>query len=430
MSNFKIAIIAIFSLGLVVGIALFASSKGSSSQQAANLLVWGPLSADQFDQAYKASSLAADKLTTITYVKKNPATFEKDFIEALADGTGPDAVILREDSVYKYRNKLFPIPYKSFPERNFKDEFIQEGELFLTPDGTIAFPLMIDPLVMYWNRDLFTNNLIAQPPQYWDQVYPIVDKVTHRDTSANITQSALALGEWRNISNAKEILATLLLQAGTPITARGTDGTVSSVLNRQTDQPIAPSQAAVNFYTQFSNPTSPNYSWNRSLPSSQNFFLSGNLGMYIGFASELFSIQQKNSNLNFDVTYVPQIRDTKKKAVFAHMYGIALVKQSKQIAAGYKLMTALTESAALKALEVSTNLPPVRRDMLSSVPTDAFRTVFYNSTLISQSWIDPDPDASATAFRDMIESITSGQSRIIEALSQADGELGISLQNK
>ncbi len=90
MSNFKIAVTTIFIICFIVGIALFASSKGSSSQQAAHLLVWGPLTPDQFDQAYKASSLAADKLTTITYVKKNPSAFEKDFIEALADGSGPD----------------------------------------------------------------------------------------------------------------------------------------------------------------------------------------------------------------------------------------------------------------------------------------------------------------------------------------------------
>ncbi|MES2213488.1 MAG: extracellular solute-binding protein [Patescibacteria group bacterium] len=427
MSKFQIALTTIFVLCIVVGIALFASSKASDPSLSAHLVVWGPFPADQFDALYQNSSLKSNKLTTVTYVKKDPANFDSDFIEALADGAGPDMVILRDDMQYKYHNKLFPIPYKNFTERTFKDTFIEESEMYLAPEGIVAFPLTVDPLVLYWNRDLFTTNLIPQTPKFWDEVYPLVTKITHRDSSANITQSTLALGEWRNITNAKEILSMLLIQAGSPITSR-ISGVVTSVLNSQFNHAAMPSQSGVNFYTQFSNPTSPTYTWNRSLPSSQNFFLSGNLAMYIGFASELFSIQQKNANLNFDVTYVPQIRDSAKQSVFAHMYGISIVKQSKQIAAAYVAMNAFIESNALLALEKATNLPPVRRNMLANKPTDAFRTVFYNSALLSHSWIDPDSTASATVFRDMIESITSGQSRTGEALSRADNEIGVLLK--
>ena len=261
---------------------------------------------------YRGSSLKTNKLIKITYIKKDSSTFNNDFIEALAEGVGPDIVLLRDDYIYKNRNKLFTIPYKNYTERSFRDTFIEGGEVFLNADGAIALPFMVDPLVMYWNRDLFSNNAVSSPPQYWDQIYSLIEKTTRRDTSANILKSTIALGEWSNITNAKEILTMLLLQAGTPITSRNGQEVIS-VLNSKFDYPVIPSQSAVNFYTQFSNPTSPSYTWNRSLPSSFNLFLSGNLATYLGFASEIFSIQQKNSNLNFDVTYIPQIRDTTKK---------------------------------------------------------------------------------------------------------------------
>lgn len=428
MSPFQLGLTIIFGFFIVIGIAVFALSRSSGSQQLnANLKIWGTISNEAFNTMYQASTLKSNENITVTYTKKDQNDFDQDFIEALAEGNGPDIVLIRQDYIYKHKTKLFTIPYENYSERSFKDKFIEEGEMFLSPEGVVAVPLMVDPMVMYWNRDIFTNNLIPQPPKYWDQIYSIVEKTTKKDSNANVLQSAIALGEWRNITNAKEIVSMLLLQAGTPITARSNNRLVS-LLNNQMDKPVAPGQLALNFYTQFSNPTSDYYTWNRSLPSSLNMFLSGNLAMYLGFASEIFNIQQKNPNLNFDVTHVPDTRDTAKKTVFGHIYALAMTKQSKNIAASYLAVNAFTEPTALKALESQTNLPPVRRDMLVEKPKEAFRSVFYDSALISRSWIDPNPVGSSEIFRDMIESITSGKGRVFEAIDTASRELSAQLQ--
>lgn len=426
-SPFKLGIMVIFGFFIVIGIAVFALSKSNSSSGRADLTIWGTIDQEAFDALYNNSTLESNKLITVKYVKKNQADFDLDFVEALAEGTGPDVVILRDDYVYKHRNKLITIPYESYPERNFKDIFIEEGEVFLTKEGILSIPLMVDPIVMYWNRDMFSNNLVAQPPQYWDQIYELVEKMTRKDSSGNVLQSAIALGEWRNVSNAKEILSMLLLQAGNPIVQRSNQS-VSSVLTQSFDMPVPPAVSTLNFYTQFSNPTSNSYTWNRSLPSSLNMFLGGNLAMYFGFASEIFSIQDKNSNLNFDVTYVPQTRNTNKKTVFARMYSMSITKQSKNPAAAFLAMNAMTEAKALESLGKLTNLPPVRRDMLSQRPTDAYRVVFYNSALISKTWIDPEPLESSQTFRDMIESVTSGKTRVSEAIGRAQEELNSQLR--
>ncbi len=426
-SKFKLGIMIVFGGFIFLGILVFALSRSATSSMSANLVIWGTIPQESFQLLLRNSTLEKSKTTTVSYVLKDQGDFDQELIEALAEGRGPDIVILRDDNVYKHRNRLFVIPYKNYPERTYKDKFIEGSEVFLSKEGVIAVPFMTDPMVMYWNRNIFSNNLVAQPPQYWDQVFELAEKMTKRDTNGNVLQSTIALGESRNITNSKEILATLLLQAGTPIVQRNNEGAVS-VLNSKFDQPVAPSESTLNFYTQFSNPVSKYYTWNRSLPSSLNMFLGGNLAMYIGFASEIFSIQQKNSNLNFDVTYVPQTRNTENKTVFGRMYAFAITKQSKNISAGYVAINALTEPASLKALETATNLPPIRRDMLVDKPTDAFRSVFYNSALISSSWIDPEPTASSQTFRDMIESVTSGRSRVSEALGRADAELNQELK--
>lgn len=428
MTPFKIAVMAIFSVSIVGGLIIFALSKNTgSANQTANIMVWGTIPMDAFTSALQASTANASKTLKITYVRKDVSDFDSDFVEALAEGNGPDVVVLRDDLLYKNRNKLYLIPFKAYQEKTFKDLFIEEGELFLAPDGILAIPFIVDPMVMYWNRDIFSNNFISSPPKYWEELPDLVNKLTTRDNQANILQSAIAFGEWSNINNAKEIVAMLMLQAGTPITVRGVKG-MESAINSQFGETRIPGQAAVDFYTKFSNPTSPSYTWNRSLPSSSNFFLSGNLGMYLGFASEISAIQQKNSNLNYNVAAVPQIKGTKKKSVFAHMYGLAIVKQTKSLQGSYNAINALTEVASLKAMEAVTNLPPVRRDMLSEKPTDDYKTVFYDSALISRSFIDPDPVGSSNSFKTMVESITSGRTRLTDAVTRASEEINAMLK--
>lgn len=427
MSYFKLIVLSIFSVSIIVGVAIFALSKGVSTTTPSDIIVWGTIEDNTFSNTYSASSIFSNKNVKVTYIKKDPRDFDADFVEALAEGRGPDVVIMRDDIIYKNRNKLVTIPYKNYSERTFKDTFIEIGEVFLSDEGIVAVPFIIDPIVMYWNRSIFSNNQISQPPQYWEQLPALIEKITKKDSSGNIFQSTIAFGEWANINSAKDIIAMLMIQAGTPITSRS-GNSVISVLNSQLGNTTVPGQSALEFYTKFSNQTSPVYTWNRSLPNSLNSFLAGNLGIYLGFASELFPILQKNSNLNYDVAVVPQIKDTKKRAVFGRMYALAIVRQSKNVGASYMLINSLTEPKALLALEKVTSLPPVRRDMLSSVPADAYRNVFYNSALISRTWIDPDPTVSSSIFREMVESVTSGRNRVSEAIIRASTDLSSELQ--
>lgn len=197
-SPFKIAILIVFILSTVLGLALFAMSKGPSDVNNANLVAWGTISIDAFDALYNNSTLSKDKTIKINYVRKDVTSFDSEFVEALAEGTGPDMVILRDDLLNKEINKLILIPYKSYSERTFKDKFIEAGEVFLYPNGILALPIMVDPMVLYWNRDTFSSSQISQPPKYWDEINSLIEKMTKKDSDGNILRSAIALGEWSN----------------------------------------------------------------------------------------------------------------------------------------------------------------------------------------------------------------------------------------
>ncbi len=427
MSKFQVILIGAFGFIVVLSVILFSKYQGGG-QKPANVLIWGTLASTDFQNILSKTSLNQSKTLQVAYEVKNPETIDSDFVEALAAGGGPDLIILPHEKIQKTKNKLTLIPYASYTERAFKDAFIAGGEIYLTPEGIVALPFILDPLVMYWNRSVFTDANLTLPPKYWDEFYSLAEVISKKDNALNIERSASSLGEFSNITNAKEIISNLLMQAGTPI-VQPVGGKNYSVLANSFDKPLIPAEAAINFYTQFSNPGKQFYSWNRSMPKSGNFFLSGKLGIYFGFASELWSIQQKNPNLNFDVALVPSSREAGVNVSFAKFQGLAISKGSKNPTAALAVATILTSAEGIKAVNQALNLPPVRRDLLSEKQSSSYRDVFYRSAIRSNAWLDPDPSKTDAIFKEMVESITSGRERTSSAVSRASRQIGDLLTN-
>src|SRR3990167_4439116 len=183
------------------------------------MTVWGDISSQDFSLLLNSSVISQDRTFSVSYVEKRAETIETEFTEALAQGIGPDLIILTQDKLWKNKPKFSVIPYTSVSERDFKTTFIEEGELFLNETGVYALPLSIDPLVLYYNRDLLSGVGLAKPIAYWDEIYAVATNLSKKDAAGNIILSTMALGEARNIRNAKDIFSLLLLQAGTPITS-------------------------------------------------------------------------------------------------------------------------------------------------------------------------------------------------------------------
>ncbi len=423
MSNFRIILTVVFAAFIVIGVIMFSLFRGNSGgAQLEQITVWGNIPESIFSKYLESVNSSKDAKVLVNYVEKEINSFDRDFIEALASGVGPDAILLSQDQILRYKNKLYPIPYSSIPERSFKDTFIQEAELYLFSDGIIALPLSIDPLVMYWNRDMFTDALLVQPPSYWDEFFSLIGKITKVDGNLNVLRSATALGEFKNIANAKEILSLLIFQAGNPIVKIGDQG-LESVLSKNAGFNIPPTEAAIRFYTEFSNPSKASYSWNRSLPLSTLNFLSEDLAIYFGFASELDGIKLKNPNLNFDVAVVPQRREAKTKITFGKMQGFALVKSSKKLASAYATISLLTSKDNISEWSKISGLPPVRRDLLSVGSVDPIGSIFYASAIISRAWLDPNREETKNILQNMVESAISGKLRLSESVRQADEEI-------
>ncbi|MFQ5662109.1 MAG: extracellular solute-binding protein [Candidatus Paceibacteria bacterium] len=431
MSIFRIGIIAVFVVFAVIGVLAFSGvgGIGGDDNNIGEVEIWGTIPEGLMKAMFNDINIEIDNFAGVRYVEKDPNTYNAEFVEALASGRGPDLFLLPHDSIVRHSDKLIELPYKSFSEREFKSTFIEEGEMYLTETGILGLPFTIDPLVMYWNRDIFQNAGVANPPEFWDELFVLSPKITQRDLASNITRSFTALGEFRNVENAKEILSALIIQSGNPIIA-SSGGELRSVIRENIGFSTSPAESAVRFYTEFSNPVKSVYSWNRSLQNSKQLFAAGDLAIYFGFASELTDIIRANPNLNFDVSLLPQLRDSNKRVTYGKMSAFAVPRASANPTGAFITGIMLTDAVNVFAFSQAIGLPPVRRDLLSNRPTDAFSSVFYDSALISNAWLEPDSAGADDIFQNMIESVTSGRARLSEAINIADEELNLLLNSR
>ncbi len=434
MSKFQVIFLAIFTIFIVAGVALFATFKSSSQDNVLPpITVWGTFSSDVVGKLVSEINMNRDTPIQVNYVQKSEADFNKDFIETLARGQSPDAVLLPQELVARHQDKFVPIPANVITERDFKNTYIPQAELYFDANREVlAMPFSIDPLVMYWNRDIFTTASVAVPPQYWDEFEKLIPKLTKKDVKSNIQRSALALGEFANITNAREILGALLMQSGNPVTLPGdatSGGALTTTLGDGQYAGSKTSEPAISFFTQFANPRDAHYSWNRSLPLSKSWFLSGALATYFGFSSELFDLRAKNPNIDFDVAPLPQPRKSANRITYGTMYGFSIVKAAQTASASYSIIQILTSPDALNILNTISYLPPVRRDMIASGSKDPYQTIFFDSALISRSWLDTNAEKTSRIFQSMIETITSGRDTTYNAIQAASRELELSLLN-
>lgn len=427
MSTFQMVVFGILIVSIIAGVLMFATRQSSVGDELTPVTMWGTLSEQDITlyEDFINDNLTGDEVgVQIVYTQFNEDEFESELIEALASGEGPDTVILDDEMLLRHENKLFTIDYEFFPQLQFQNSFIQAGEVLLRESGIVGLPLSIDPMVMYWNRNMLNNEGISQAPEYWDEFIDIVPKVVKRDNTSAITKAAIGMGGSTNINNAKEILISMTQQGGNKIIIYDQEkDEFKTIFSQRNGRPFSPAESALSYFAQFSNPTRNVYSWNRALPNSQEMFLTDDLAFYFGFASERVSIIERNPNLNFAVSLFPQSRLSEIDATDGKMKFLAILNKSQNITAAFHTISTMTSPKNIEAFANITGLPPVRREVLSEVPSLAYQDVFNRSALIAEPFMDPDPEETDKIFESMIEAVITGRSGSSEAVSRANSEL-------
>ncbi|HUY62757.1 MAG TPA: extracellular solute-binding protein [Candidatus Paceibacterota bacterium] len=434
VSLFQGILIGVFALGALIGLFVFSNytSKNTGNTGVGTVVIWGTLPGSAMKAALADVVKKDTSLKSVSYVQKDEATLPSDLAAAIATGAAPDLVLASQENLESLAKFLTPIPLSTLSANTFQNSFVREGQIFTVPNGGgfYGVPLLVDPLVLFSNPTILSSDGIVKPPATWEALTGLVPNVAVLTPTKQITRGLVALGTYDNVHDARGILSTLFFQTGVPVASYSLGGILSADLGASASAGVPPGQAVLNFYTQFADPSKVSYTWNGSLPDSEQAFLAGDLALYLGYASEAQYFSTANPNLAFEVTPVPEPAAATAKTAYGLIYALMIPRGAKNVSGAYLAATALAGAPAQSALASDTGLAPATLTNLAAAPPDPTAAVAYSEALYAAGWLSPAPADTDSVFSAMIGNVISGRSTLTTALSTAQSSLSALLQQQ
>lgn len=385
-------------IGLVFAL-IFGRKQSPEQQVKGDLLVWGVFDDSDIIQKFIQQFETAYPEVTVTYQKKSINDYEKDLVNALAAGRGPDIFYIQNTWLPKHIDKLSPIPKNYLTANEFRDVFVDVAYDDFVSDGDVyALPLYVDTLALFYNKDIFNSAGIANPPSTWEGLLSMAPSLTKKDEAGNITRSAIAMGTAKNVNRAMDILSLLMLQSGVEMFNKKTNQAGFSQGGRQ----------ALEFYTNFAKSSKSIYTWNSQMPYSTDAFVDGKAAMMLNYKYQAQDIRAKAPHLKFGVSLMPQPRGSQKKVDYANYLGVAVSVASKYPDVAWLFAYYLTDKEQAKTYLELTERPTARRDLVDEQRQDRDLGIFAQQSLSAYSWYQPDSAEVEKIFSDMIESTVAG----------------------
>ena len=403
------------------------SSDNDGQPQIGSVEIWGTLPQSGVSTMLKGLAESNDAYRNVRYKELSEDTFNEELVNAIAEKTGPDIVLISHERIVQLRTKLKPISYESMPRRDITTNYIDGAQIFALSDGLHAYPLMVDPLMLYWNKNTLANSNYLTAPKTWeDLVNDYLPTLIQRNPDRSIVRSVVALGEYQNIRNASGIISLLLLQAGSQGVTNPGERRYEIRLNQSQDNNVKPLTVATDFYTRFSKPNNVLYSWNRSFSSDRDRFLSGDLVLYFGYGSEARELEKLNPNLSFDIAEVPQGATATVRRTFGRFYGLSALQSSDNLAGASIVMSDLSGQTNMTTLAQNYNMVPVLRAAVSKGSDDTYGRSTYQAATVAYGWLTPKPEATNTILNSLITDINENRQdaggAVIDALERLQAE--------
>ncbi len=422
---FELGLVIVFAVMALMALAIINLYKPAPDDgdllaaQIGKVDIWGTIPAEHMNSVLFDLREENEAYMGVSYKYYPPAEFNSRLVNALADETGPDLILLSQEKLAEMRKRIQPFSYESFPVPDIRNLYVDGAQIFALSDGLYGFPIAVDPLVMYWNRDIFTTEGHLSAPQTWEElVNGVFPDLIERDFDRTIRRSVVAMGEYANVRNAFGIISTLLIQGGSQMVLEGKTA-AQYVVNlhvapKEDDNPL---MAAADFYTRFSKPSNALYSWNRSLPEDRQVFISEDLAIYFGFASEAREIERLNPNLNFDIAEVPQGETATNRRTYGRIYTLSLLKASDNKGGASALLQALGSATVSNKIAQISGMAPARRASIVAGSNDKYGRVAYSSASIALGWLNPRYEEADSAFDIMTRDINENRRDISGAIS-------------
>mgnify|MGYP003796676241 CR=1 FL=1 len=411
-------------LGIIVLLLIIFGHKLVRRYQApAQITIWGTeMSQEVFSELWNTMEPSL-KNVVVTYVEKNPNTYQDDLERAFIDGNSPDIFMIKNYDLGVYKNLITPydlLNNSQYSLKQLRDDFPTTLEEDLVWDNKLyGLPLSLDNLALYYNRTILDQLNIPTPPKTWEEIISWLPQLRTVDQYQRITRAAIPLGLASNINHFDDILSLIMMQYGAKMTNNtktGVDFNITSYLQAQS---IVPGVEALKFYAQFAMPSSKLYTWHNGFSSSLDAFAFGQSVLYLGYSKDRKAILEKNPNINFGISAFPQFLYSPNKLSFASYDALTVSSQSKHPDIAWNIIKNLTSyTSALKYMQLTKN-PPALRSLLNLCYQDPDLVTFCQQALISHNWYRPDSQKVKLIFQEMINDVTIKNINPREAVNKA-----------
>lgn len=423
---FELALVIIFGGLALVALFLLSTADGKSSgkdgEQVVNVgqvTIWGMLPSAPINAILSELKDETDAYRGVTYEYIAPEDFNQRILTALADGEGPDIVLLSQELLVGMRKRIQPVSYDSYPIRDIRNQYLDGAQIFALNDGLYGYPIAVDPLMMYWNRDMLANESILEAPATWEVlVNDNFPKLIDRDFRRTVNQAVVAMGEYGNVENAFGVISTLLIQGGSQLVLETEDNQYVQQL-RLSPRNSDPLEAAVDFYTRFSEPSNALYSWNRAFESDRLEFLSEDLALYFGYASEGPQLEKLNPNLNFDIAAVPQGEGASVRRTYGKFYALSTLRSSDNKYGASVMMLKLGGATLADRIAKENGMVSAFRSSVSAGSNDTYGRISYPSAATALGWLNPDLSIADGVFETMTQDVNENRRPLFEAVTDA-----------
>lgn len=408
------------------------------------LVIWNLFDdSDTWDDMIKAYTAASAADITrpkikIEYYKRSISgyeNYEQELSNAMASGMGPDIYVIHNDWVDRYKNKIIPFDEGAKTAQSYERKFADVvSNDFLIDNKIYGVPLSVDTLALYYNKTMFKNAGIYDPPRTWDEFKDVTERLTLRDDSGGIMQAGAALGTEKNVNRASDILALLMLQSGSTITDKSLGVAVFNKLidNGNNSEEYSIGGNALQFYTDFANSGKRTYTWNPVMDYSIDAFYQARAAMMFNYSYNIPVIKSKAPKLDFAIAPMPQIAGTTIPINYANYWAMTVSATSKYPAEAWKFLTYISNPEVAKIYLTKAGKPVAQKDLVSWQENgqDLNLGVFARQSLTARSWFQADPLANEAIFLEAIKNVNLGRTTPEEASSFAGAQMTQSMKSK
>lgn len=433
------------SLLLTTGAGCLGGSSTQSATGKVTLEVWGVFDEDDAWEGIIRGYTAAHPNVTVKYTKLRFEEYKDQLVRAIAEGTGPDVFAVHNDWLGEFATLLEPMPEavtvaymetrgtvrkenvlvtrseSTMSMKTLKTDFIpavvedvvmpyQETEKSDPVDKIYALPMGVDVLGLFYNQDLLNAAGIPQPPATWTDFQEAVKLLTKLDSVGSVVQAGVGLGTSENVERATDILSVLMMQNGVDmVDDRGRVAFHTTPVGTPRD--VNPGLDAVQFYTDFANPTKEVYTWNASQSDSLEAFVNGKAAMFLGYSYHLPIIRTLAPKLNVGAAALPQISvaGDVQQVNIANYWAEGVSRDSKNVDYAWNFVLYATDIDNVSSYLAEAGKPTALRGLIAEQLEDEDIGVFTAGLLTAQTWYEgKDIDATEAAMERLIDDILAG----------------------